>query len=83
LCIDADTVAATIAKIAAARPDVVDNVAAVATLLDPDSTDKFTEAAKPATPDGTAPAPPPPVDAAKPPINNEIPPGGGEPPSPE
>ena len=81
LCIDSDTVAATIAKIAAVRPDVVDNVAAVAILLDPTNTEKFTESAKPPTTevDNTA----PPIEVVDPPINNEIPPGGGSPPSPE
>lgn len=81
LCIDADTVAATIAKIATARPDVVDNVAAVAVLLDPTNTEKFTESAKPPTTEVSQPLPP--AELVDPPINNEIPPGGGEPPSPE
>jgi len=81
LCIDSDTVAATIAKIAAVRPDVVDNVAAVAVLLDPTNADKFTESAKPPTTEVNSPAPP--VEIVDPPINNQIPPGGGSPPSPE
>jgi len=81
LCIDADTVATTIAKIAAVRPDVVDNVAAVAVLLDPTNAQKFTESAKPPTTEVSQPLPP--VELVDPPINNEIPPGGGEPPSPE
>ena len=81
LCIDADTVAATIAKIAAVRPDAVDNVAAVAALLDPTNAQKFTESAKPPTTEVNNTTPP--VEIVDPPINNEIPPGGGSPPSPE
>ena len=83
LCIDADTVAATIAKIAKVHPEFVDNVAAVAILLDPDNTDKFNESAKPGPSGGQDTNPP--LQLVDPPINNEIPPGGGigTPPSPE
>jgi hypothetical protein len=83
LCIDSNTVAATITKIATVQPEVVANVAVVAVLLDPKSAEKFNESATPVPPGG--PDSKPPVQPAEPPINNEIPPGGniGEPPSPE
>lgn len=81
LCIDSDTVANALARIAAVRPDAVKNVVAVAILLDPDNAEKFTESAVPPTSGGQQ----PPGQPTEPPINNEIPPGGGigEPPSPE
>jgi hypothetical protein len=80
LCIDSDTVAAALARIASVRPDAVKNVVVVAILLDPDSAEKFTESVVPPTSGGQLPTAP-----TDPPINNEIPPGGGigEPPSPE
>jgi len=81
LCIDSDTVAATLAMIAVVRPEVVANVAAVAILLDPKSAQKFDKAATPVKPGG--PDSKPPVKPVEPPINNAIPPGGGTPPSPE
>jgi hypothetical protein len=83
LCIDADTVADTITKIAKVHPELVGNVAAVAILLDPDNTNKYTDSAKPVPPGSQVTKPS--VQPDDPPINNEIPPGGGigTPPSPE
>ncbi len=81
LCIDSDTVAATLTKIETVRPDVVANVVVVAILLDPTNDGKFTDAAKP--PGSQVNTPLPPAELVDPPINNEIPPGGGTPPSPE
>ncbi len=80
LCIDSSTVANTITKIAAVRPDAVAEVVVVAKLLDPPNAEKFTESA---TAPPTVPQTPPPVRPTEPPINNVIPPGGGTPPSPE
>lgn len=83
LCIDSDTVAATIAMIATARPDALNDVVNVATLLDPDHADKYTAIAT-VPPDKDTNRQPL-VNPVDPPINNEIPPGGGigTPPSPE
>ncbi len=78
LCIDSDTVAATIAKIATVQPALVGNVAAVAALLEPTNAEKFTESAKPPATEANNPAPPT-QEIVDPPINNEIPPGGGSP----
>lgn len=80
LCIDADTVAATLAVIAKVRPDAVANVVEVAILLDPSNAETYAESGF-SEPSGGPEAKPP----VQPPINNEIPPGGGigTPPSPE
>jgi len=81
LCIDSDTVANTLARIASVRPDVVKDVVVVAILLDPGNAGKFTESAVPPVTGGQQ----PPAQPSEPPINTEIPPGGGigDPPSPE
>jgi hypothetical protein len=51
LCIDASTVAATVGQIATVKPEAAADVVFVATLLDPDHTDKFTAAAVTGAPD--------------------------------
>ena len=78
LCIDESTVARTLARIAALRPDAIKAALAVSVLLNPENTQTFTEAATPVPPAGRANRP----QADEPPINNEVPPGGN-PPSPE
>lgn len=81
LCIDSDTVAETLTRIAAVQPESAKEVLVVAVLLDPVNAEKFTESAKPPTPGGQANQPPT-VDV---PIIAPVPPGGGigDPPSPE
>jgi len=82
LCIDSDTLAATLTTIAKVQPAVVASVAAFAvSIVDEETGKKFIKAATPVTPGG--PDSKPPVKPVEAPINNEIPPGGGTPPSPE
>jgi hypothetical protein len=84
LCIDAATIANTVALIAKVRPDEAGNMVFVASLLDPDNAALYTNAA--GQPPKASPVTRPPAKP-NPPIKPErdIPPGGsiGAPPSPE
>lgn len=86
LCIDATTVADTVSLIATVRPEEAANMAFVASLLDPEHADRYTNAATSPRPTHKPESQPPQVKP-KAPIEPErdIPPGGaiGEPPSPE